>query len=68
MKRFQVGDRVRWNSEAGRVSGVVTRVHVRDFDWHGYIRHCSDEAPQYETRSDGSDHVAVHEGGALRRA
>jgi hypothetical protein len=65
---FKVGDHVRWNSEAGHVSGTITRVHVRDFQWKGYIRHCSDEDPQYEIRSDKSDHVAVHKGGALRRA
>ena len=26
-KRFKVGDRVSWNSEAGRVSGTIIRVH-----------------------------------------
>jgi hypothetical protein len=65
---FKVGDHVRWNSEAGHVSGTITKVHVRDFQWKGYTRHCSDEDPQYEIRSGKSDHVAVHKGGALRRA
>ncbi|HVI59119.1 MAG TPA: DUF2945 domain-containing protein [Luteimonas sp.] len=64
--RFKVGDHVRWNSEAGHVGGTITRVHVRDFDWHGYTRHCSEDDPQYEIRSDRTDHVAVHKGGALR--
>ena len=66
-RRFEVGDHVRWNSEAGQVSGVVARVHVRDFEWKGYTRHCSDEDPQYEIRSDRTDHVAVHKGTALHR-
>ena len=66
--RFRVGDHLRWNSEAGRGGGTITRVHVRDFDWHGYTRHCSREEPQYGIRGDRTDHVAVHKGGALRRA
>jgi hypothetical protein len=64
---FRIGDHVRWNSEAGEVSGVITKIHVRDFQWHGYTRHCSEDDPQYEIHSDKSDHVAVHKGGALRR-
>jgi small-conductance mechanosensitive channel len=27
-KTFKIGDRVSWNSEAGRVSGTVIRVHT----------------------------------------
>ncbi|MBO9663397.1 DUF2945 domain-containing protein [Dokdonella sp.] len=59
------GDHVRWNSEAGWVSGTITAVHTRDFDWKGYVHHASAEDPQYEIRSDRTDHVAVHKGGAL---
>ena len=66
--RFRVGDHVRWNSEAGHVSGTVVRVHTRDFDWHGYTRHCSADEPQYEIRSDKTAHVAVHKGPALHKA
>jgi len=64
---FKVGDHVRWNSEAGQVGGVITRVHKHDFEFKGYTRHCSAEDPQYEIRSDKTDHVAVHKGGALHR-
>ena len=28
---FEVGDHVRWNSEAGHVSGTITKVHEHDF-------------------------------------
>lgn len=66
--RFKVGDHVRWNSEAGHVSSTITKVHVRDFQWHGYTRHCSEEEPQYEIRSDKTDHVAVHKGSALQKS
>jgi hypothetical protein len=34
-KRFKVGVRVGWNSEAGQVSGTMIRVHTRDFDYKG---------------------------------
>jgi hypothetical protein len=67
-KAFKVGDRVRWTSEAGQVAGTITKVHERDFEWHGYTRHCSPDDPQYEIRSDRTDHVAVHKGAALHHA
>ena len=64
---FKVGDHVRWNSEAGHVTGRITKVHERDFQWKGYTRHCSKEDPQYEIKSDKTDHVAAHKGSALRK-
>jgi hypothetical protein len=65
-KRFKVGDRVSWNSEAGRVSGRIVRVHTADVDYKGYTHHASADEPQYEIASDKTDHVAMHKGGALR--
>jgi Hypervirulence associated proteins TUDOR domain len=65
--QFKVGDHVRWNSEAGCVSGTIIRVHTRDTDYRGYTHHASVEDPQYEIQSDRSDHVAMHKGMALRR-
>jgi hypothetical protein len=64
---FKVGDHVRWNSEAGWVSGTIVAVHTRDVDWKGYVHHASADDPQYEIRSDTTDHVAAHKGRALRR-
>ncbi|HET6632276.1 MAG TPA: DUF2945 domain-containing protein [Rhodanobacteraceae bacterium] len=64
---FKPGDHVRWNSEAGHVSGVILKVHTRDFAWKGHTRHCSESDPQYEIKSDKTDHVAMHKGSALRR-
>ncbi|HEX7914971.1 DUF2945 domain-containing protein [Rudaea sp.] len=66
-KRFEVGDHVRWNSEAGHVSGTIIRIHTRDVDYKGYIHHASASEPQYEIKSDKTDHVAMHKGKALRR-
>jgi hypothetical protein len=66
-KRFKKGDHVRWNSEAGRVSGTVVAVHTRDFELNGYTRHASPDDPQYEIKSSKTDHVAYHKGAALER-
>jgi hypothetical protein len=63
---FKVGDRVGWNSEAGRVSGRIVKVHTKDVNYKGYIHHASKDRPQYEIKSDKTDHVALHKGGALR--
>lgn len=63
---FRPGDHVRWNSEAGIVSGMIVKKIVRDTKFKGYVRHASKEAPQYFIKSDKTDHVAVHKGPALR--
>ena len=67
-QRFKVGDRVIWNSEAGRVSGKIVNVHTKDLDYKGYTHHASKDDPQYEIKSDKTDHVALHKGAALRRS
>ena len=64
--RFKIGDHVSWNSEAGQVSGKIIAVHTEDFDYKGYTHHASQEEPQYEIKSDKTDHVAAHKGSALR--
>lgn len=65
--KFKVGDHVSWNSEAGRVSGKIIKVHTSDFDYKGYTHHATREDPQYEIKSDKTDHIAAHKGGALRK-
>ena len=65
-KSFAVGDHVSWNSEAGRVSGRVVKVHRKDLPWKGYVHHASPDDPQYEIQSDKTAHVALHKGKALR--
>jgi len=64
---FKIGDKVSWNSEAGRVSGTIIKVHTKDFDYKGYTHHASPEDPQYEIKSDKSDHIAAHKGSALKK-
>ena len=67
MKRaFKVGDRVTWNSEAGHVSGTIIKVHTKDVDYKGYTHHASKDEPQYEIKSDKTDHIAMHKGSVLK--
>jgi hypothetical protein len=65
--KFKIGDHVSWNSEAGRVSGTIIRVHTRNFDVNGYTHHASAEAPQYQIKSSKTEHIAFHKGSALTR-
>jgi Hypervirulence associated proteins TUDOR domain len=65
-QKFEVGDHVSWNSEAGRVSGRIIGVHTKDVNWKGYVHHASPDDPQYEIKSDKTEHVALHKGRALR--
>ena len=64
---FKVADHVSWNSEAGRVSGVIRRKITAPMKFKGYTVRASEEAPQYLIESDKTDHIAVHKGTALRK-
>jgi hypothetical protein len=64
---FKVGDRVTWNSEAGQVTGRIIAIHTREVDYKGYIHHATENEPQYEIKSDKTNHIAMHKGSALRR-
>lgn len=64
---FKTGDHVSWNSEAGRVSGMIIKVHTADFLYKGYTHHATKDNPQYEIKSDKTDHVAAHKGSALTK-
>ena len=64
---FEVGDHVRWNSEAGMVSGIIIKKHTQDTTYNGHPRHCTPDDPQYEIKSDKTDHIASHKGKALTK-
>jgi hypothetical protein len=66
--KFKIGDHVTWNSEAGHVSGKIIKVHTKNFEYKGYTRHASPDEPQYEIKSDKSDHIAMHKESALQKA
>ena len=65
--KFKVGDRVTWNSEAGHVSGKIIKVHTQNVDYKGYTHHATVDEPQYEIKSDKSEHIAMHKGAALKK-
>jgi len=65
--RFKVGDHVSWNSEAGRVGGRIIKVHTKNTDYKGYTHHATPDDPQYEIKSDKTDHIAIHKGSALTK-
>lgn len=67
-ERFKIGDHVSWNSEAGRMSGTIIAVHIKDFRYKGYVHHASENDPQYEIKSDKTDHIAAHKGSALKHS
>ena len=64
---FKRGDRVSWNSEAGRVSGIMHKRITSEITFKGYKRHASKDQPQYIIKSDKTDHVAIHKGSALSK-
>jgi hypothetical protein len=63
---FNRGDLVEWNSEAGRVRGVIVKKLVSSLRVNGYVHHASKTEPQYVIKSVKTDHVAIHRGSALR--
>lgn len=63
--KFKIGDLVSWNSEAGRVSGTIIKIHTSDFDYKGYTHRASPQVPQYEIKSSKTEHIAAHKGKAL---
>ena len=65
-KTFKRGDHVEWNSEAGRVRGIIVTKVVSDVKVKGCTRRASKEEPQYFIKSDKTDHVAIHKGSALK--
>ena len=67
-RAFKIGDHVAWNSEAGHVRGTIVAGHTRDVLWKGYVHHATEDDPQYEIKSDKTDHVALHKGSALKMA
>lgn len=64
---FRVGDRVSWNSEAGRVTGTIVKIVRSEIEFKGYRVHATPEDPQYEIKSEKTDHIAMHKGSALRK-
>jgi len=62
-----IGDHVRWNSEAGPVSGTIIAIHTANFLYKGHVHHATPDDPQYEIKSEKTDHIAAHHGRVLQR-
>lgn len=41
--QFKIGDKVNWNSEMGRVSGTIIKIHTHDFKYKGYTHHATED-------------------------
>ncbi len=65
--KYNLGDHVTWNSEAGKVGGTITKIHTQDFDYKGHTRRASNDDPQYEIKSDKTDHIAAHKASVLTK-
>ena len=65
---FKIGDHVRWNSEAGHVTGKIIEVHKKDTHHKGYTHHASARMIRsMRSRATKTDHVAIHKGAALHK-
>jgi porphyrinogen peroxidase len=40
-------------------------LHTEDFAYKGHVHHASEDDPQYEIKSDKTDHIVAHKGSAL---
>jgi hypothetical protein len=49
------------------VSGRIIRIHTKNTDYKGYTHHASRDEPQYEIKSDKTEHIAMHKGSALHK-
>ena len=67
VSEFQVGDKVEWNSEAGRVRGIIRKRITTEVLFKGYKVHASSEEPQYLIENDQTAHWAMHKGSALTK-
>jgi hypothetical protein len=67
-RRFKIGDRVSWSSEAGRVRGIIRKKVTRPIRFKGYTVRASTAEPQYLIESEKTGHLAMHKGSALRKS
>jgi hypothetical protein len=49
------------------VTGHITRVVTSEIRFKDYTVHASPDEPQYEIKSDKTDHIAMYKGAALTK-
>lgn len=64
---FKIGDHVEWNSEAGRVRGVIKEKIDSEINFKGYTVHASAKEPQCLIESEKTGHMAMHKGAVLKK-
>lgn len=64
---FKIGDLVEWNSEAGRVQGIIKKKITKKIIFKEYTVHASKKEPQYLIESTKTGHLAMHKGSALTK-
>lgn len=64
---FKVWDHVEWNLEAGYVRGAIKKKIASTIKFKSYTVRISKEEPQYLSKSDTTDHLAMHMGSALKK-
>ena len=47
------------DAEAGHARGTISSVVTSEIEFKGYKVHASKDEPQYEIKSDKTDHVAI---------
>jgi len=65
-KAFKRGDRVEWNSEAGRVRGVIVMKVISDVWFRKRVHHASRAEPRYFVADDKTHSIAILKGERLR--
>ena len=65
--KFKIGDHVNWDSDGGHVYGKIIKAHTRNVDYKEYTHHATVGDPQYEIKSDKTNHIAMHKGTALKK-
>jgi hypothetical protein len=45
----------------------IIKIHKKDVEYKGYTHHATADDPQYEIKSDKTEHVAMHKGSALKK-
>lgn len=66
-KQFKVGDHVSWNSQAGRVRGIIKKKVTGKIKFNTYTVDASKDEPQFLVKSDKTDRLAMHKSSALRK-
>jgi hypothetical protein len=65
-KTFKIGEHVRWNSKAGRVSGIIVKKIALDMKLKATCITPRVKRHNDFIKSDETEHVATHKGAALR--